>query len=110
MPMADYSKIPSRTIRAFDRLVEDGVPTGGFLRAVCDNDLHESVCRADEDNFPAVADISEFTFSVLPYIGQGQKAWVKLHKDAREGNAVAIATRDLVIEMYRQRKADRGIP
>lgn len=43
-------RIPTSTFQALERFLFHGIPTGGFLRAVMENDLRGSFERADEEN------------------------------------------------------------
>ena len=44
----DYSL--AKNLDGLKRYVEHRIPTGGFLRAVLENDLKEAVARADDEN------------------------------------------------------------
>lgn len=58
--------IPQRTLEALRRYVDHHVPTGGFLRAVLENDLSESIGRADPENMAALTDIVAYVFWEVP--------------------------------------------
>jgi hypothetical protein len=61
-----YGKIPQRTCEAIDRYVENGTPTGGFLKGVLSNDLTETIIRADYDNLEALQDILAYCYWEIP--------------------------------------------
>ena len=42
--------IPDRMMGGIERYIEDGLPPGGFLTAILENDLEAAVSRADEEN------------------------------------------------------------
>jgi len=48
------------------RYIDEGIPTGDFLRAVLENNLIESLGRADEGNRIALFDITSFLYNVAP--------------------------------------------
>jgi len=51
---------------ALDRYVKDRISTGGFLRAVLENDLKEAFGRADEDAVAQMKDIVMYCYNELP--------------------------------------------
>jgi hypothetical protein len=63
----DYSLIKPETIASLLRYVERGVPTGGFLRAVLENNLTNSFGRADAENCEALFHICAYVYNELPY-------------------------------------------
>ena len=56
---------------ALDLYVKDGVPTGGFLRAVLANDLMESLARADEYNKLDIFNICHYIHWEIPANSHG---------------------------------------
>lgn len=51
---------------SLDRYAAHGTPTGGFLRAVLENDLRESFARADQFNRRNLFDIVRYCWNELP--------------------------------------------
>lgn len=64
---SEFWKIPPETLASLKRYVEHGVETGGFLRAVLENDLFGAVSRADLENRKALTNIVMFIYNTLPY-------------------------------------------
>ena len=58
--------IPERIKNSLDRYAQHHVPTGGFLKAVLENDLQEAVARADEDTLMALRTICAYVYNELP--------------------------------------------
>ena len=57
---------PQNVIESFERYVKHGIPTGGFLRAVLENDLMGAVGRADRNNGPLLPHICAYVYSCMP--------------------------------------------
>lgn len=51
---SEYGEIPSRTLRAIARYIEERILPGSFLTAVLKNNLADAVGRADEENSRAL--------------------------------------------------------
>lgn len=51
---------------ALDRYVKYRIPTGGFLRAVLENDLMRAVRKADIDNLCTLYEITDYIIGNLP--------------------------------------------
>jgi len=51
---------------ALKRYVEDRIPTGGFLRAVLENDLLNAITRADDENVKRIREIVQYIYWELP--------------------------------------------
>lgn len=64
--MIDYGVLPDELQGGMQRYVEQGVPTGGFLRAVLENNLATAWRRADLGNRARMSDIVEFLHSLPP--------------------------------------------
>lgn len=73
--------MPPALRASLDRYANDRVETGGFLRAILENDLCEAVCRADEINFQFLPVIVRYVYNELPAPCWGSKekvaAWLK---------------------------------
>ena len=61
-----YQGVPRHVLPALVRFVENGYPTGGFLRSVLINDLEAACARADDLCGPALQDIVRFLHNVFP--------------------------------------------
>lgn len=66
---------------SLDRYANQHIETGGFLKAVLENDLCEAVCRADEINFQFLPVLVRYVYNELPAPCWGSKekvaAWLK---------------------------------
>ena len=62
----NYNLIPDSTMDSLKRYIEDGVPTGDFLRAVLSNDLFEACGRADDFNAAALWHIVAWIYNEAP--------------------------------------------
>jgi hypothetical protein len=62
---------------SIDRYVAERVPTGGFLKAVLENDLMEAFGRADEDNRLDLFEICSYIYNNIPNICHGSPEKVK---------------------------------
>lgn len=51
---------------SLDRYIYEGVPTGDFLRAVLENNLRESIGRADQDNLTMLPHIVAWLYNEAP--------------------------------------------
>ena len=58
--------IPDRMLDGLTRYLEDGIPPGGFLTAVIENDLMEAVGRADEENLKNLPAYAAYLYNVAP--------------------------------------------
>ena len=59
------------------RYAKEGIPTGGFLRAVLENDLMEAFARADRQNTDDMEEIVSFVYNDLPSACHGSPEIVK---------------------------------
>ena len=68
--MPDYEKyanrIPAATLQGLRNYIEHKIPTGGFLKAVLQNDLFSAFSRADPGNRAALGDIVMFMVNEAP--------------------------------------------
>lgn len=73
--------MPESLIASLSRYSTEHVATGGFLKAVLENDLCEAVCRASESNFQLLPVIVRYVYNELPSPCWGSKekvaAWLK---------------------------------
>lgn len=64
---------------SLERYTEHGTPTGGFLRAVLENNLHDAISMADDDNRADIIEICRYVYTSLPYSSHGNpervRAW-----------------------------------
>lgn len=58
--------VPGHIIDSIEAYVETGMPTGGFLQAVIDNDLRNACGRADMDNLPLIPAIVGYLYNNCP--------------------------------------------
>jgi len=73
--------LPQKLRNALDLYARHGVPTGGFLRAVLNNDLFESVGRADHQSLKALPVICCYIHNCLPGNCWGSADKVQTHID-----------------------------
>jgi len=66
---------------------DSGRPTGGFLRAVLENDLMEAVGRADHSSLVNLADICRYVYNDIPAPCHGSpekvSEWLQMHAEKR---------------------------
>lgn len=64
-----------------ERYVQNKIPTGGFLKAVLENDLVQAFGRADDINKYRIGEIIEYIYNELPSLcwGSPEKVqnWLK---------------------------------
>ena len=51
---------------SLDRYVKDKIETGGFLRAVLENNLTEAFGKADQDNIRDMFEIISYCYNKIP--------------------------------------------
>ncbi len=82
----DYENIPKLLMEGLTRYVEDRVPTGSFLRAVLENDLHQACMTGTAASLIHMPALSRFIYNETPEECWGSKekveAWLKNEKDA----------------------------
>ena len=64
--MSADAKVPEHIQGAFDRWVSDGIPPGGFVTAVLENDLKGAFGRADSINLEHMQEIVMYCYWELP--------------------------------------------
>lgn len=62
----DYKRIPSRLMEGLHRYATSRIPTGGFLRAVLENDLRMACATADDESVQVLRDLISYVRSELP--------------------------------------------
>jgi len=82
---------PIDAIESLERYAKQGVPPGGFLRAVLANDLMEAVGRADIYNIHALPAICSYIYNGIPLDSWGSYEivdnWIeKKHKEQQDGS------------------------
>lgn len=82
--------IPYDIKSSLDRYVNDGIETGSFLRAVLENNLIDSVGKADYQNSKILPEICSYVYNYLPSNCWGSKEkvnkWLKRKREERETN------------------------
>lgn len=73
--------LPENLRESLDRYARYGVPTGGFLRAVLENDLHTAIARADMVSLYALPAIACYVYNCLPATCHGDAEKVQAHID-----------------------------
>lgn len=63
---ARYAAIPELTLRSLMLYVNDGVPTGSFLRSVLSNDLFGAFERADQQNRDTIGLLVTYIYNEIP--------------------------------------------
>jgi len=79
------TEVPAAIRSSLQRYAEEHVPTGGFLRAVLENDLMETLARADKDNRAALLAICLFVYNELPASCWGSPDKVRAWLEASHG-------------------------
>lgn len=74
---AEYSCIPDYTLETLKAYIEEGRPTGDFLRAVLENNLANAVGHADRNNYPALKEIVKWIWNNTPASCWGSPAKVR---------------------------------
>lgn len=71
--------LPENLRASLDRYARYGVPTGGFLRAVLENDLQTAIARADQFSLVALPAIAAYIYNCLPSDCWGGPSTVEAH-------------------------------
>lgn len=69
--------IPKRFKDGIDRYVQHGISTGSFLQAVLENDLKNTIGRADVEALEYLKDIVQYCYNDIPSDCWGNKDNVK---------------------------------
>lgn len=87
-PDVSYERLPDYMQGSAREYVEDGYVSGGFLRAVLENDLTKSFGYADSENKKRIEDWALWLFNDAPSACWGSKdkvdAWIKECEKRRE--------------------------
>lgn len=80
--MLNYDRLPNPDYRrSFEDYFQRGVPLGGFLTAVMENDLREACARADDNNRRLLFAWVKWIYNEAPAAAWGDKkkvaAWIK---------------------------------
>ena len=86
--MARYELAPNNLGESFKRYIEQGIPTGSFLRAVLENNLREAFGRADEYNSACMREIVAWLWNEAPADCWGSPEKVKNWIAARQKQLV----------------------
>ena len=73
----NYDMIRPDILESLKRYIDQGIPTGGFLSAVLENNLSEAFGRADEHNCETLFHICGFIYNEIPRAAWGSEAKVK---------------------------------
>lgn len=77
----EYALVSERVKESLREYAENRRKTGGFLRAVLENDLSSAVAAADGENFPAIPQIAKWIYNKLPAASWGSPedvdAWLE---------------------------------
>jgi hypothetical protein len=77
----NLEQFPGRMRQSMQAYVENGQPTGDFLRAVLSNDLCEAFARADDENTAIMREYVMWIYNDVPHSAWGSwetvKAWVE---------------------------------
>ena len=72
--------IKQEIIDSLKRYAEKGIPTGGFLQAVLENDLMDAMGKVDDQNREAIWEICNFVYNDIPMSCHGSpekvRAWL----------------------------------
>ena len=66
-------------MESIDRYVEHGIPCGGFLTSVLENDLMGAMSRADESSRQNLHAICQYVYNDIPGNVHGSRERVRVH-------------------------------
>lgn len=79
--------IPDRMMGGIRRYIDQGIVPGEFLCAVIQNDLRETVGRADEENMGNLPAYVAYFYNEAPSLCWGSpkamQEWIELHEEKR---------------------------
>lgn len=93
---ARYSAIPEMTLHSLSLYVNEGVPTGSFLRSVLSNDLFGAFERADQQNRDVIGLLVMYIYNEIPSECWGTRkhyhAWLDRKRAEREAARLSTFT------------------
>ncbi len=90
--------INPKIIESIRRYADDHCPTGGFLRAVLQNDLKEAIFRADDDNILVLPEIIRYCYNEIPHCCWGSSEKVRAWMDTGPMHIRALPGQTVVVE------------
>ena len=97
-PAGLVPEVPRDVEATLTDYIQTGVPMGGFLTAVVENDLANAVGRADAQNAAALRSIVMWIYNEAPSACWGSKekvrAWIYAHEEIRRTDAQRIRLRN----------------
>lgn len=79
-----YNPISIDLLGALERYLNNGIMPGGFLTAVLENNLVESLGRADEENSKNLKDIVRYMYNYFPSNAWGSREKIELYLKSME--------------------------
>lgn len=73
--MLNYSLLPENLQDGMKRYIEDGVPTGDFLRFCLENRLVEAVGQASTRHWNYIFSVCDFLYNELPDPERPESPW-----------------------------------
>lgn len=86
-PEAEIRGMPEYLLPGLRRYRDQRIPTGGFLRAVLENNLVEATRAADAENQRKLPEIVSWCYNNLPSVSWGSKERVKEWLEAARPNS-----------------------
>ena len=81
-------KIPEDMMKSLNEYVEEGKPTGSFLRAILANDLIKAITGAHERNLPLIKEYALYVHWELPSNCHGSyeivKEWIRKKREEQK--------------------------
>ena len=81
-------------IESIDRYVQHGIPCGGFLTAVLENNLMEAMGRADESSKINLCEICRYIYNDIPSNAHGSPASVQAYLKAKRAEKAGESVSD----------------
>lgn len=79
--------VSEATKDSLERYINEGIPTGGFLRAVLSNDLFDAYARADNNNVKFMREIVKALYNYAPSACHGSREAYKQWLDKFSENS-----------------------
>ena len=73
--MIDYSGLPHNLQAGMKRYIEEGAPTGDFLRACLSNDLFGAIGLASTKTFEYIHSVLMFLYNEVPIRSHDDSPW-----------------------------------